>query len=251
MQNIGSFFHIEHIIFYSFSLLAILSATAVVLAKNSVRAVLFLVLTFFAMAGLWMTLQAEFLSIILVLVYVGAVMVLFLFVVMMLDIDSSALRGGFTRYLPLGIVVSLTLVIGLIYSFAPNFGLAYKSGLSTHAADYSNIKVLGELLYTQYLYPLEIAGVLLLVAMIAAISLTLRERGDTRTPNPSKQMKVNKKDRLSMVTMTKDTPVFTNSESAQLVMPAPQFVMPAQAGIQDKAHHPHALDSRLRGNDKE
>jgi hypothetical protein len=121
--------------------------------------------------------------------------------------------------------------------------LDYKAGLSPYAADYSNIKVLGELLYTQYLYPLQIAGLLLLVAMIAAISLTLRERGDTRTPNPSTQMKVNKKDRLSMVTMTKDTPIVIPAQA--------QFVMPAQAGIQDKAHHSLALDSRLRGNEEE
>lgn len=208
MQNIDSQIILEYIIFYSFSVLGILSAIAVILSKNSVRAVLFLVLTFFAMAGLWMTLQAEFLSIILVLVYVGAVMVLFLFVVMMLDIDSAATRGGFTRYLPLGIIVSLTFIFGLIYALFPNFGMDYTSSFTEHALNYSNIKTLGELLYTEYLYPLEIAGVLLLVAMIAAISLTLRERGDTRTPNPARQVEVNKKDRLKMIKMTKETEVF-------------------------------------------
>jgi len=188
------------ILFYAFSALAILSASQVILSKNPVRAVLYLVLTFFIMGGVWLLLEAEFLAITLVLVYVGAVMVLFLFVVMMLDVDLATVRSGFTRYLPLGLCVSVLVVVGLVYAVSQGqFGLEHFKTPEPLPASYSGVKHLGELLYTQYLYPFELAGILLLVAIIAAISLTFRGSRGSKAPAPDKQIQVSKKDRLRMV----------------------------------------------------
>ena len=163
---------------------------------------LFLVLAFFNAAALWILLEAEFLAIVLVLVYVGAVMVLFLFVVMMLDINLVKLREGFGEYLPFGGLVAVLLVIELVVVLnSPQFGLGEMPDPVGQAADYSNTRALGRLLYTTYVYPFEIAALLLLVAIIAAITLTMRKRKDTRYQNPAQQVSVQAKDRLRVVKM--------------------------------------------------
>jgi NADH-quinone oxidoreductase subunit J len=191
---------LTQILFYFFSAIAIFSASMVVMARNPVRAVLFLVLTFFVTGGLWLLLEAEFLAITLVLVYVGAVMVLFLFVVMMLDVELNSLRSGFTRYLPIGLCISVLVAVALVYAVGEKeFGAQLISVPVPHLKGYSHVKMLGELLFTRYLYPFELAGVLLLVAIVAAISLTFRGSRGTKAPLPSEQVKVSKKDRLRLV----------------------------------------------------
>jgi NADH-quinone oxidoreductase subunit J len=167
-----------------------------------VHSALFLVLAFFTAAGLWMLLEAEFLAITLVLVYVGAVMVLFLFVVMMLDINLDRLREGFWDYLPLAGFVSVLLVIEMALILGSrHFGLDVMSTPEPHAADYSNTKELGRLLYTDYVYAFELAAVILLVAIVAAIALTLRRRKDSKYLNPAEQVNVKRDDRLRIVKM--------------------------------------------------
>ncbi|MCZ6882577.1 MAG: NADH-quinone oxidoreductase subunit J [Gammaproteobacteria bacterium] len=192
----------EAIIFYFFAVLSVTTATVVVTVRNPILAALFLVLTFFASAAIWMTLEAEFLAITLVLVYVGAVMVLFLFVVMMLDINIARMREGFSRVLPLGIVVAV-IMLALMWSVVTSdiFSLEVMVKPAPRAADYSNTKALGGVLYTDYVFAFEVAAVILLVAIIAAISLTMRKRPQTRYQNPSDQMKVQKADRLRIVKM--------------------------------------------------
>lgn len=190
------------LLFYVFSAMALASATLVIVSRNPVQAVLFLILTFFSMAGIWMLLEAEFLAITLVLVYVGAVMVLFLFVVMMLNVEEAALASGFTRYLPLGVCVSVLVLVSLAYALGKEpLGFNKVFDLPSQAAGTSQVKRLGELLYTQYLYPFEIAGVLLFVAIVAAISLTFRGRRAKKTPYPSDQMKQVKTDRLKLINL--------------------------------------------------
>jgi NADH-quinone oxidoreductase subunit J len=193
---------IETVIFYVFAIATVVSATAVVTVRNPVHAVLFLVLTFFTSAIIWMSLEAEFLAITLVLVYVGAVMVLFIFVVMMLDINVARLREGFVRYLPLGLLVA-AIMLGLMLSVVTSdvFVLEAGSEPAPRAADYSNTKALGGVLYTDYVFAFEIAAVILLVAIIAAISLTMRKRSQTKYQVPSEQIKVRKADRLRIVKM--------------------------------------------------
>ncbi len=192
----------EKFVFYVFAAVLVFSATMVITRRNPVHSVLFLVLAFFNAAGLWMLLEAEFLAITLVLVYVGAVMVLFLFVVMMLDIEIAELRASFIRYMPIGILIGLLMIVELLLVVGPqHFGLDKYAAPARHAADYSNTKELGEMLYTNYLYPFEIAAVILLVAIVAAISLTLRRRPETRYQDPSSQVVVKKKDRLKIVKM--------------------------------------------------
>ncbi len=191
--------NVQPLIFYAFSALAIFAALMVVIARNPVRAVLFLVLTFFATAGLWILLKAEFLAVTLVLVYVGAVMVLFLFVVMMLNIEFAAVRAGFARILPLGLLIAGLMVIVLVFTVnEKQFGTDVVSIPAEKIARMSNVEQLGILLYTHFLYPLELAGVLLLVAIIAAISLTFRGRRGTIAPNPTDQLKVDKADRVQL-----------------------------------------------------
>ena len=188
-------------IFYAFSAILILAAIGVIVARNPVHAVLFLVLAFFTSAGLWILLQAEFLAIALVLVYVGAVMVLFLFVVMMLDINLARLRRGFWSYLPLGGTVALLLVgemTTLILFHYVNNEVATPEPLP---ADYSNVRELGRLIYTEYVYPFEIAAVILLVAIIVAIALTLRHRKTTKYVDPGQQIEIRRTDRVRIVTM--------------------------------------------------
>jgi NADH-quinone oxidoreductase subunit J len=188
-------------IFYFFSAVLLFAALRVITARNPVHAALFLVLAFFTSAGLWLQLQAEFLAITLVLVYVGAVMVLFLFVVMMLDINLARMRAGFWRYLPLGAVVALLLVaeMGLIL-VGSYLGLS-GAEVAELPAGYSNTKELGRLVYTDYVYAFEIAAVILLVAIVAAIALTLRRRKDTKYLDPQTQIKVRREDRVRIVPM--------------------------------------------------
>jgi NADH-quinone oxidoreductase subunit J len=192
------------VIFYGFSFVAILAALYVIVSKNSVHAVLSLVLTFFCTGALWMLLEADFLSITLVLVYVGAVMVLFLFVVMMLDIELAQIREGFARHLPVGLCIAVLVIVGLITIVdGEDFGSRVFPTPAPHSADYSSVKQLGMLLYTDYLYPFLIAGIILLVAIVAAISLTFRGRRDSIAPNPYDQIRVNPKDRVRLVKMDK------------------------------------------------
>lgn len=190
------------IVFYAFSAIMIMGALGVITSRNPVHSALFLVLTFVATSAIWLLLEAEFLAIALVLVYVGAVMVLFLFVVMMLDINLVVLRQGFMRYAPFGIVIALMLIVQMVLIVGPeNFGLDKFAEPVRHAADYSNTKELGRVLYTEYVYPFEIASVILLVAIVAAIALTMRRRPLTKYQTPGKQIQVKKADRLRVVKM--------------------------------------------------
>ena len=189
-------------LFYFYATLTVFGALLVISVRNPVHAVLALVMTFVSAAGLWMLLEAEFLAIALVLVYVGAVMVLFLFVVMMLDINLARIKEGFIRYLPIGVAVAVTMVVMMVMVVGPeNFGIDVVKEPVRHAADYSNTAELGGLLYTYYVYPFEIAAVILLVAIVAAILLTLRRRPNTRTQKPEEQVAVQRKDRVRIVKM--------------------------------------------------
>jgi len=190
------------VIFYVFSTILVASSLMVITVRNPVRAALFLVLAFFSAACIWLTLEAEFLAITLVLVYVGAVMVLFLFVIMMLDIDIAKMRAGFTNYLPLGLLIAILMAGELVLvMLSKDFGATSLPRPAGQGADYSNTKALGELVYTEYVFVFELAAVILLVAIIAAISLTLRRRPTTRYQAPGRQVKVRKADRVRMVTL--------------------------------------------------
>ncbi|MFD2112441.1 NADH-quinone oxidoreductase subunit J [Thiorhodococcus fuscus] len=193
----------ETFLFYVFALVTLWAAGMVITRRNPVHAVLFLVLAFFSSAALWLLLEAEFLGIVLVLVYVGAVMVLFLFVVMMLDIDIAALRAGFIRALPLGLIVAGVMAVEIFLVVGPaNFGLSAFPLPEAAAADASNARDLGLLLYTVYVYPVEIAAVILLVAIIAAIHLTLRHRPDNKSVDPARQVRVKKgQNRVRLIKM--------------------------------------------------
>jgi NADH-quinone oxidoreductase subunit J len=187
------------ILFYAFSAILILAAIGVITARNPVHSALLLVLAFCTSAAIWILLQAEFLAITLVLVYVGAVMVLFLFVVMMLDINMARLREGFWSYLPLGALVALLLVVemgSLLY--IQYTGTPYPPALPL---DYSNTKELGRLIYTEYVYPFEIAAVILLVAIVSAIALTLRRRKESKYVDAATQIGVRRQDRVRIVHM--------------------------------------------------
>ena len=190
----------ETAVFYVLAALTLFAALRVITARNPVHAVLFLVLAFISSAGIWILLEAEFLAITLVLVYVGAVMVLFLFVVMMLDINLVRLREGFWRWLPFGAALAGLMAFEMIWVLGSSGTSAGKTAIK-HAADYSNTKELGRLIYTDYVYPFEIAAVLLLVAMVAAIALTLRRRKDSKSQVVSEQIAVKKADRLRIVAM--------------------------------------------------
>jgi len=192
----------EQIVFYIFSAILVFAASMVVTVRNPVRAAIFLILTFLTTAVLWMMLEAEFLAITLILVYVGAVMVLFVFVIMMLDIDIAVLREGFARYLPIGILVAvLMLVMMLLVVGGEHFGLELFSAPVRHAADYSNTRELGLELYTTYLYAFELAAVILLVAIVAAIALTLRHNPTTKFQQVPEQVAVRRNDRLKVIEM--------------------------------------------------
>ncbi len=192
---------IEQTIFYIFSAMLLMSAGLMITVRNPVFAALFLILSFFASSAIWILLEAEFLAIVLVLVYVGAVMVLFMFVVMMLDINLSALREGFARYLPIGATVAILMALSMVLVInAGEFGLA-SDVIQRHSADYSNTTELGKALYTYNLYPFEIAGAILLVAIIAAISLTMRKPRSNKAQKPGHQVTVKSTDRLRIVKM--------------------------------------------------
>ncbi len=197
----------EKFLFYFFAAMVIFAGLMLITRRNPVYSALFLVLAFFNAAGLWMLMEAEFLAITLVLVYVGAVMVLFLFVVMMLDINVAEMKPGcFITYLPVGILIALTMVVEMVMVVGPNhFGLDIYASPVPHAPGYSNTGELGSMLYTIYMYPFEIAAVILLVAIVAAIGLTLRRRPDTKSQNPSKQVLVKRDDRLRVVKMPSES----------------------------------------------
>jgi len=190
----------EKILFYIISAFILGSATCVITSRNSVRAVLFLVLTFVSSSALWLLLEAEYLALTLIVVYVGAVMVLFLFVVMMLDLNVSPLQEGFTRYMPLAALIGVLIIAELAWVFFDwSKILPSLSELTPRDADYSSIKVLGQALYTDYLYAVEIAAVLLLIAMIAAVTLTFRGPKSRKVQDPAKQVQVRPEDRVKLI----------------------------------------------------
>ncbi|KAA3655232.1 MAG: NADH-quinone oxidoreductase subunit J [Proteobacteria bacterium] len=189
-------------VFYLLATVMVFAALRVVTVRNPVHAALFLVLTFFNAAGIWLLLQAEFLAITLVMVYVGAVMVLFLFVVMMLDINVDRLREGFWSYLPVGAVVGVIMLAEMVLVLSgPYFGLDAMPEPPAAQAGYSNTRELGRVLYTEYVYPFELASLVLLVAMVAAVALTLRKRAGSRYLDPSRQIAVKRADRIELLSM--------------------------------------------------
>lgn len=183
------------------------AAMGVIFAKNPVHAIMFLVLAFFQSAALWLLAEAEFLAIVLVLVYVGAVMVLFLFVVMMLDIDVEQARSGLVRYAPLGLVIAGLMVVELVQLIwlkrQPDYDGA---GFAATPEDYSNTEALGAVLYTEHVYAFEIAAVILLLAIVAAITLTMRERPGLKKQNIARQVGVDPRDRVRIVKMKSEKP---------------------------------------------
>ncbi len=189
------------LVFYIFATILIFAAIRVVTVKNPVHASLFLVLAFFTSAGIWLLLEAEFLAITLVLVYVGAVMVLFLFVIMMLDIDHKTLREGFGRYFAIGSFVAVVVLLELYMVFKAKGSDLATTTAKAMAEDVPNTVALGKVLYTDYLYPFELAAMLLLVAMVAAITLTMRPRRSNKYQEPSKQVEVKASDRLKVLKM--------------------------------------------------
>jgi NADH-quinone oxidoreductase subunit J len=194
---------LTQVLFYAFAGVMLASSLAVISVRNPVYSVLFLVLTFFTAAALWMLLEAEFLAIVLVVVYVGAVMVLFLFVVMMLDINLEPLKEGFIRYLPAAVMVAVVMAIELLMVLwaRGRFGPEAWPTPSPHPQGYSNTREIGEWLYSNYLLPFEVAGVILLVAIIAAVALTLRRRPEAKRQNPSRQVQVKPEERMRIVKM--------------------------------------------------
>ncbi|MBK1641701.1 NADH:ubiquinone oxidoreductase subunit J [Chromatium okenii] len=204
----------EKFLFYVFALITLWASGMVITRRNPVHSVLFLVLAFVTSAALWILLEAEFLGIVLVLVYVGAVMVLFLFVVMMLDIDLAALRAGFIRYLPLGAIVTLVMAIEIFLVVgSETFNLSAFPAPDAADSSLNNTRELGLLLYTVYLYPVEIAAVILLVAIVAAIRLTLRRRPENKYIDPARQVLVKKGiDRIRIVKMASEP--FEKEDSA-------------------------------------
>jgi NADH-quinone oxidoreductase subunit J len=191
---------IEKLIFYFFATVLVFAAIRVITARNPVHAALFLVLAFFSAAATWLLIQAEFLAIVLILVYVGAVMVLFLFVVMMLDINIAKLREGFIRYVPVGILVGILILVEMV--------LVVRTMTSPElatAATVPNIEAIGQVLYSTYIYPFEIAAVILLVAMVAAIALTMRPPRQHKYINPSLQVNVRRADRIRLVNLPAET----------------------------------------------
>ena len=203
--------------FYLFSAVLLFAAFRVVTARNPVHAVLYLMLTFSQASGLWFLLEAEFLAITLVLVYLGAVMVLFLFVVMMLDINVDTLRAGFWKHFPLAATVGAVVAFEMAAVLMSGFRLSQAPQVVDAAAQVSNAQALGVLLYTEYLMPIQIAAAILLVAMVAAIALTLRERKDSKAINPALQVRVKARDRVAMVKVATTQPA-----------PAPVVQAPAE-----------------------
>ena len=209
-------------LFYAFSALLLFAAFRVITARNPVHAALYLVLAFFQAAAIWILLKAEFLAITLVLVYVGAVMVLFLFVVMMLDINLDGARQGFWKHFPLagsiGALIALEMSYVLMGGFRepPKIAGAASNAVPPIGEQISNTKELGKVLYSEYIYPLEIAAVILLVAIIAAIALTLRARKDSKSQNPSEQVRVKRADRVTLVKLKPSQAANSASASASM-----------------------------------
>jgi len=193
---------ITQLLFYVFSAVLVVAAVGVITARNPVHAALFLVFAFFNSAVIWLLMEAEFLAIVLVLVYVGAVMVLFLFVVMMLDVNFAQLREGFTRSAPLGFIITALVVfeIGSVV-WVKHLGGSTDAAPSVAVEGYSNTQALGELLYTKYLYPFELAAVILLIAIVAAIVLTMRHRAGLKVQDIAAQVAVHAADRIRIVKM--------------------------------------------------
>lgn len=206
-------------LFYLFSAILLAAAFRVITTRNPVHAVLYLVLTFFQASMIWMLLKAEFLSLTLVLVYVGAVMVLFLFVVMMLDVNIEEMRIGFWKHFPLAAGLGILIILEMSAVLMGGFNLTDEpNGLAAAvntAAEPSNSKALGKLLYTQYIYPLEVATAILLVGMIAAIALTLRQRKDSKAIDPATQVRVSAKDRMTVVKVAATQPALPIEATAE------------------------------------
>jgi NADH-quinone oxidoreductase subunit J len=194
----------ETAVFYALGAVLLVSGLLVITSRNPVHSALFLVLAFFTASGVWLLLRAEFLAIVLVVVYVGAVMVLFLFVVMMLDINIERIRAGFWGNLPLALVVGGIMVAEMVVVLGGRY-FGFTSPAKPLPAGYSNTKELGRVLYTDYAFAFEIAAVILLVAIIAAISLTLRRRKDSRAQDPAEQVRARREDRVRLVSMPVDT----------------------------------------------
>jgi len=201
--------------FYLFASVTVFAALRVVTARNPVHSVLYLMLTFFSAAAIWLLLRAEFLAITLVLVYIGAVMVLFLFVVMMVDINIDRLREGFWSNLPVAAFVGVLVVLELAAVLWQQFGRVGSADAPRLPADYNNTKALGKLIYTEYVYAFEIAAVLLLVAIVAAIALTLRRRVGVKSQDAGEQVKVRAQDRLRIVKMKSATPTPTATNGTE------------------------------------
>jgi NADH-quinone oxidoreductase subunit J len=204
------------VLFYAFSAILIFAATRVITDRNPVHAALFLVLSFFSAAAVWLLLKAEFLAIVLVLVYVGAVMVLFLFVVMMLDINLDKLREGFWGFLPLAATIGVVIVLEMSAVLLHGFW-ALDAQVPAVSANIGNTKELGKLIYTQYIYAFEIAAVVLLLAIVAAVALTLRRRKDSKYFNPADAVKVKRNDRIRIVSMKAES-VRANGDGQPVVV---------------------------------
>jgi NADH-quinone oxidoreductase subunit J len=192
---------IPQIVFYLFSLVMVAAAVMVITVRNPVYAALFLVLTFFSAAAIWLLLEAEFLAVVLIVVYVGAVMVLFLFVVMMLDVNLAPLKEGFVGYLPVGLLVAAAMVAELLTVLwaRDRFGAEMYPPPAAAEQGFSNTAAVGERLYTAFLLPFEVAGIILLVAIVAAIALTLRKRPGVKSQKPSQQVRVQRDERVRLV----------------------------------------------------
>jgi NADH-quinone oxidoreductase subunit J len=196
------------ILFWVFAAVLAVSALAMILVKNPVHAALLLVLAFFTSAAIWLLIEAEFLAVVLILVYVGAVMVLFLFVVMMLDINIEEMRARVTRYALFGGIVAGVVVFELVsVVWSRSLGLDVTTGAAAQPADYSNTAELGQVLYTEYVYPFELAAVLLLIAIVAAISLTMRKRANLKQQDVAKQVAVRREDRVRVVKVAAEKPL--------------------------------------------
>jgi NADH-quinone oxidoreductase subunit J len=203
--------HFQDIVFYTLAIILLFAALSVITTRNPVYAALYLVLAFFTAAGIWLLLEAEFLAVVLVLVYVGAVMVLFLFVVMMLDINLDKLREGFWNALPIALPVGGLMAVEMVMIVGVrNFCADKVLAPAAHLADYSNTAELGRVLYTDYLLAFELASVILLVAIVAAIALTLRDRKESKSIDPAMQVSVKKSDRIRILKM--DAVVEKNTE---------------------------------------
>jgi len=188
-------------VFYFFSAILVFAGLRVITSRNPVHAALFLVLAFFSASGVWMLLQAEFLAIALILIYVGAVMVLFLFVVMLLDINLDRLREGFWSYLPLGSIIALLMVAEMGLYLAGNYLGWLESAVPQATADASNVQAVGRLIFTEYVYPFELASVVLLVGIVSAVALTQRGKRKNKSVSPSQQVFVKARDRVAVLQM--------------------------------------------------